>query len=76
MRLSLYCLALVAATRAAPTEWDTALAERQLGAASTRNDLIDGNATECPRAIFIFARASGENGNIVRNSPRDVDMIA
>lgn len=76
MRFGFCCLTLIAATKAAPTERDVALSGRQFGAASTRNDLIDGNAAQCPRAIFIFARASGENGNIVRNSPSIVEMIA
>lgn len=76
MRFGFCRLTLITATKAAPTERDVALSGRQLGAASTRNDLIDGNAAQCPRAVLIFARASGENGNIVCNSPSDVDMIA
>ncbi|CAO2652927.1 Nn.00g023380.m01.CDS01 [Neocucurbitaria sp. VM-36] len=31
---------------------------------STRNELETGNSAACPRAIFIFARASGEPGNM------------
>lgn len=33
---------------------------------STRNELESGSSSACPRAIFIFARASGEPGNMVR----------
>lgn len=32
---------------------------------STRNDLESGNSNNCPEAIFIFARASTEVGNMV-----------
>ncbi|KAG9250988.1 cutinase-domain-containing protein [Emericellopsis atlantica] len=39
------------------------LEERQLGSI-TRNDLEDGSAGDCPEAIFIFARATGEPGNM------------
>jgi cutinase len=35
---------------------------RQLS--STRNDLENGNAANCPSVILIFARASGEPGNM------------
>ncbi|KAM0328569.1 hypothetical protein ACHAQA_004977 [Verticillium albo-atrum] len=31
---------------------------------STRNDLERGSSAACPRVIFIFARASGEPGNM------------
>lgn len=37
---------------------------RQLGS-STRDDLEKGTSDDCPGVIFIFARASGETGNIV-----------
>ncbi|KAI1673179.1 Cutinase [Pyrenophora tritici-repentis] len=41
------------------------LQTRQLGLfESTSNDLLDGKATACPKVIFIFARASGEVGNM------------
>lgn len=33
---------------------------------STKNDLQNGNASACPKVIFIFARASTESGNMVR----------
>lgn len=32
----------------------------------TRTDLESGSSSSCPQAIFIFARASTETGNIVR----------
>ncbi|EMD88117.1 carbohydrate esterase family 5 protein [Bipolaris maydis C5] len=45
------------------TRSETALEARQLGS-STSNDLKQGQAGSCPKAIFIFARASGESGNM------------
>jgi cutinase len=60
-------LVLLAAANAAPIDQSVELMERQLGGASTRNDLVNGDAAACPGAIFIFARASGEDGNIVRS---------
>ena len=42
--------------------------ERQFGSI-TRNDLERGSAGDCPEAIFIFARATGEPGNMVRPTP-------
>jgi cutinase len=60
-------LALLAAANAAPTGQNVELSERQLNETSTRNDLVDGNAAECPRSVLVFARASGEAGNIVRS---------
>jgi hypothetical protein len=60
-------LVLLAAANAAPIDQSVELMERQLGGASTRNDLVDGDAAACPGSIFIFARASGEDGNIVRS---------
>ncbi|KAF2010622.1 carbohydrate esterase family 5 protein [Aaosphaeria arxii CBS 175.79] len=47
---------------AAPVSEEAALEVRQVG--STRNDLVNGNAANCPRVIFIFARASTEPGNM------------
>jgi cutinase len=54
---------------AAPVELDNdaRLAARQLS--STSNDLENGSSSNCPRVIFIFARASGEPGNMVCLSP-------
>lgn len=37
---------------------------RQLS--NTRNDVERGSSSDCPDVIFIFARASGERGNMVR----------
>lgn len=48
---------------------EDALQTRQFGFGSgfsTSNDLEQGKAGSCPKAIFIFARASGETGNMVR----------
>lgn len=36
---------------------------RQLS--NTKNDLERGSSSNCPEVIFIFARASGEGGNMV-----------
>jgi cutinase len=52
-------VSLATVALAAPAE---DLVERQLS--STRNDLENGNASDCPSAILIFARATGERGNI------------
>jgi len=42
------------------------LQARQFGFGSTiSNDLQNGRAGACPKAIFIFARASTETGNMV-----------
>ena len=38
---------------------------RQWGGSSTKNDLEQGSSSSCPKVIFIFARASGESGNMV-----------
>jgi hypothetical protein len=39
---------------------------RQFGiSSSTSSDLERGTSSNCPKAIFIFARASGEQGNMV-----------
>lgn len=63
---SITCLfATLLAVQAAPLTENVVLLERQLGGADTRNDLQNGNAANCPKAIFIFARASGEDGNMV-----------
>ncbi|KAG9198613.1 hypothetical protein G6514_009789 [Epicoccum nigrum] len=63
--VALFMLASLAAaspiTLAAP-EAATLLA-RQLGT-STRSELENGQSGSCPKAIFIFARASTETGNL------------
>lgn len=65
--LTLSMLASLAAaspiTLAAP-EADT-LEIRQFGSSSTKTELEQGRAGSCPKAIFIFARASTETGNMV-----------
>ena len=40
------------------------LEARQLSGSS--NELENGNAAACPKAILIFARGSTESGNLVR----------
>jgi cutinase len=56
---SIIALALLATgVLAAPTE----LASRQ--SRSTRTDLEDGDAADCPSAILVFARGTGEAGNL------------
>ena len=42
---------------------------------STRNELETGNSAACPRAIFIFARASGEPGNMVSLNLRQSSIL-
>lgn len=49
---------------ALPTSQPAEIEARQLS--STRNDLENGSSANCPRVIFIFARASSEPGNMVR----------
>jgi hypothetical protein len=48
----------------APDTVAVALDARQL-LDSVRNELESGSSSACPRVIFIFARASGETGNMV-----------
>lgn len=43
----------------------TPLDTRQSTNSSVRNELEDGTSSACPKAIFIFARASREDGNMV-----------
>ncbi|KAI8799570.1 cutinase [Cladochytrium replicatum] len=51
----------VATVAALPT---SSLDKRQRGGRTVRNDLEQGDASKCPRAILIFARASGEPSNM------------
>lgn len=55
---------LVAAAPAAEIEANS-LEARQ---SSRRTDLENGSSSNCPKVIFIFARASTETGNMVRSS--------
>ena len=62
---------LAAALPAATPVNDVDMADvmaRQWGGSigSTKDDLQNGNASACPKVIFIFARASTERGNMVR----------
>ncbi|KAL2140130.1 hypothetical protein VTI28DRAFT_4212 [Corynascus sepedonium] len=63
--LSLLTAAGLAAALPAPSVEVSNAADieaRQLS--STRNELENGNSASCPSVIFIFARASGEPGNM------------
>lgn len=62
--LTLSMMTALAVASPITTRSETALEARQLGS-STSNDLQQGQAGACPKAIFIFARASGESGNMV-----------
>lgn len=53
-------IVFASAAAAVPTD----LTARQLS--SRRNDLEDGSSSNCPSAILIYARATGEIGNMVR----------
>ncbi|EUC29245.1 carbohydrate esterase family 5 protein [Bipolaris zeicola 26-R-13] len=61
--LTLSMMTALAVASPITTRSETALEARQLGS-STSNDLQQGQAGACPKAIFIFARASGESGNM------------
>jgi len=63
MKVTTTVLTLLAAAgvMAAPA---VELDERQLGGSTTRTDLEDGSSSNCPSTILIFARATGERGNI------------
>ena len=52
---------------AAPIENVAEIETRQ--SSSTRSELESGSSSNCPKVIFIFARASTEAGNMVRPSP-------
>lgn len=45
---------------------------RQDDANTTRTDLEDGSASNCPEAILIWARGSTEPGNMVRRFPLSI----
>jgi cutinase len=63
----LTALAAASPITSSPLE-DTQLETRQFFT-STRNELETGHAGACLRAIFIFARASTETGNMVGSHP-------
>lgn len=67
--LALSMLASLAAaspiTHAAPETDTLEIRQFGLGGSSTKNELEQGNSSSCPKAIFIFARASTETGNMV-----------
>lgn len=70
--LSLLTAAGLAAALPAPSVEVSNAADieaRQLS--STRNELENGNSASCPSVIFIFARASGEPGNMVSFKQRE-----
>lgn len=60
----LHILALTATLAGALPTYDNVVETRQVS--STRNELESGSSSSCPSVIFIFARASGEGGNMVR----------
>ncbi|EUC48672.1 carbohydrate esterase family 5 protein [Bipolaris oryzae ATCC 44560] len=62
--LTLSMMTALAVASPITTRSETALEARQLGGSSTSNDLEQGQAGACPKVIFIFARASGESGNM------------
>jgi cutinase len=62
MKLFATAATLLASTALAAPAID--VEERQIGS-TTRNDLERGSAGSCPEAILIFARATGEPGNMV-----------
>jgi cutinase len=68
--MKFFAVSFLAATliTALPVEFDSNVAEVGIRQTiyDTRNDLVLGSSSNCPQAIFIFARASTETGNIVR----------
>lgn len=46
---------------------DSDIVARQFSRGATRNDLEDGGT--CPKVIFVYARATGEAGNLVSMLP-------
>ncbi|KAL0937015.1 cutinase [Colletotrichum truncatum] len=63
--LSIISLA-VSLVAAAPVEvgLDTGVANLEARQSSTRNELESGSSSNCPKVIYIFARASTEPGNM------------
>jgi cutinase len=57
--------ALAAASPIAPSTLESSQLETRQLVPSIRNELETGHAGACPKAIFIFARASTEIGNMV-----------
>jgi hypothetical protein len=57
---------LAAASPIATSTLEGSQLETRQFLSSTRNELETGRAGACPKAIFIFARASTETGNMVR----------
>ena len=69
-------IGMTAAFPTAPVERNDVVHEvRQLS--TVRNELERGSSSQCPRVIFIFARASTEIGNMVRSddAPSSVSMV-
>jgi cutinase len=56
---------LVAALPTAPVEVENAAEIEARQISSTRTDLENGSSSNCPKVIYIFARASTEVGNMV-----------
>ncbi|KAH8644884.1 cutinase [Alternaria alternata] len=69
--------ALVAASPMSPAVKfsENEIQARQFGFdTTTRNELENGSAGACPKAIFIFARASTETGNMGVDGPYSADL--
>ncbi|CAN9107558.1 unnamed protein product [Alternaria alternata] len=69
--------ALVAASPMSPAAKfsENEIQARQFGfGTTTRNELENGSAGACPKAIFIFARASTETGNMGVGGPYSADL--
>jgi hypothetical protein len=48
---------------------ESSFGARQLGGGNTRNDVEDGGT--CPEVVLVYARATGERGNLVSSTIRD-----
>lgn len=42
---------------------------------SSSTDLESGSSSNCPSVILIFARASGESGNMVRSDSKTLGLL-